>query len=93
MPSFVIELAVPAGAGGAGEAGAESVTDACAVFAVLAALVAVTVKFPGVAPAVKSPEVDIVPPVADQVTVVFDVPVLSARVLETIGCSPGRHEF
>jgi hypothetical protein len=79
MPSFEIELAVPAGAGGAGGAGADSVTEACAVFAVLAALVAVTIKFPGVPPAVKSPEVDIVPPVADHVTLVFDVPVTVAE--------------
>lgn len=80
MPSFVMELAVPAGAGGAGGggAGAESVTEACAVFALLAALAAVMVKLPGVAPAVKSPEVEIVPPVADQVTLVFDVPVTVA---------------
>ena len=75
MPSFVMELAVPAGAGGAG---AESVTEACAVFAVLAALVAVMAKLPTVVPAVKSPEVEIVPPVADQLTLVFDVPVTVA---------------
>ena len=80
MPSCVMELAVPAGAGGAGAGGAgkESVTEACAVFAVLAALVAVMVKVPAVAPAVKSPPVDIAPPVADQVTLVFDVPVTVA---------------
>ncbi len=52
--------------------------EACAVFAVLAALVAVMVKLPAVAPAVKSPEVEMVPPVADQVTLVFDVPVTVA---------------
>jgi hypothetical protein len=75
-----MELAVPAGEGGAGagEAGAERVTAACAVFAVLAALVAVMAKLPAVAPAAKSPEVEIVPPVADQVTLVFDVPVTVA---------------
>jgi len=80
MPSFVMELAVPAGAGGAGggAAAAESVTEACAVFALLAPLAAVMVKLPAVAPAVKSPDVEIVPPVADQVMLVFDVPVTVA---------------
>ncbi len=78
MPSLVIELAVPAGAGGAA-AGALRVTDACADFAVLAVLVAVTVKAPAVAPALNRPEVEIVPPVADQVTAVFDAPVTVAE--------------
>lgn len=42
-------------------------------------LVAVTVKAPAVAPAVKRPEVEIVPPVADQVTPVLEVPVTVAE--------------
>src|ERR1700730_10562525 len=37
-------------------------------------LVAVTAKVPAVAPAVKSPAEEIVPPVADQLMPVFDVP-------------------
>jgi hypothetical protein len=76
MPSLLIEEAVP---GGGGAAAAETVTAACADFALSAMLVAVTVKTPGAAPAVKSPLEEIVPPVADQVTPVFDVPVTLAE--------------
>jgi hypothetical protein len=42
-------------------------------------LVAVTAYVPAAAPAVKSPEEEIVPPVADQVTPVFVVPVMVAE--------------
>jgi hypothetical protein len=49
-----------------------------AVFVVSATLVAVTVKLPGVAPAVYKPALDTVPPVADHVTAVFVVPVTVA---------------
>ena len=56
-----------------------TVTLAVAVFEVSATLVAVTSKVPAVLPAVYIPADEIVPPVALQVTVVFDVPVTVAE--------------
>jgi len=58
--------------------GAVIVMLADAVFVVSAALVAVTVKLPGVPPAVYKPALETVPPVADHVTAVFVVPVTVA---------------
>lgn len=77
MPSFVIEDAVPAGGGGT--AVAVTVTVAVAYFELSAALVAVTLKFPALDPAVYSPPVETVPPVAVQVTLVFELPVTVAE--------------
>ena len=54
-------------------------TDACADLVVSAALVAVTVKFPAVLPATYNPLVEIVPPVALQVTAVSKEPVTLAE--------------
>lgn len=56
-----------------------SVTDAWADFELSAMLVAVTMKVSAALPAVKRPAGEIVPPVADQVTPVFDVPVTLAE--------------
>ena len=50
-----------------------------AVFEVSAALVAVTSNVPAVLPAVYIPEDEIVPPVAAQLTLVFDAPVTAAE--------------
>jgi len=55
-----------------------TVTAALADFVVSAAAVAVTVKLPAVDPAVKRPALEIVPPVAVQVTAVFEEPVTVA---------------
>jgi hypothetical protein len=60
------------------DAGAETVTLAEAFFDVSAALVAVTVYVPAVPGAVYKPEFDTVPPVAVQVTAVFELPVTVA---------------
>ncbi len=59
-------------------AGAVIVTFACADFVAAAALVAVTVKFPATVPATYNPLAEIVPPVAVQVTAVFEEPVTLA---------------
>ena len=59
-------------------AGAVIVTLACANFVASATLVAVTVKFPAIVPATYSPLVEIVPPVAVQLTPVFVAPVTLA---------------
>ena len=56
-----------------------TVTLAVAVFEVSATLVAVTSNVPAVLPAVYMPPDEIVPPVAVQVTLVFDVPVTVAE--------------
>jgi hypothetical protein len=74
MPSLVIEEAVPSGAGGA-----VTVIVALADFELSATLVAVTLKAPAALPAVYIPVAEIVPPEADQVTLVFDVPVTLAE--------------
>jgi hypothetical protein len=55
-----------------------TVTLAVAFFEVSAAEVAFTVKLPAADPAVKRPAVEIVPPVAVQVTAVLDEPVTVA---------------
>ena len=55
-----------------------TVTDAAADLVVSATLVARTVNVPAAAGAVYSPLVEIVPPVVDQVTAVFVVPVTVA---------------
>jgi len=75
MPSFVIEVAVPAGGGGAGTV---TVTGALADLVESATLVAVTVKLPAAFPATNRPPVEIVPPVAVQDTAVFEEPVTVA---------------
>ncbi len=59
--------------------GAVTVTVADADFVASAELVAVTVYVPAVAGAVYRPEVDMEPPVADQVTAVLVVPVTVAE--------------
>ena len=74
MPSLVIADAVPGGGGVA-----VTVTAALAFFVLSATLVAVTVKLPATFPAVNSPAEVIVPPVAVQVTLVFEVPVTVAE--------------
>ena len=55
------------------------VTLALADFVVSATDVAFTLKAPAVVPAVNNPPVEIVPPVADQVTDVFALPVTVAE--------------
>ena len=55
--------------------GAEIATEAIADLVLSAALIAVTVKFPALFPATYNPVEEIVPPVALQVTAVFDEPV------------------
>jgi hypothetical protein len=59
--------------------GAEIVTEAAADLLVSATLVAVTVKLPAVLPAIYKPVADIVPPIALQVTAVFEEPVTIAE--------------
>ena len=54
------------------------VTEADADFVVSAAEVAVTLKTPMADPAVRSPVLEIVPPVAVQLTFVFELPVTVA---------------
>jgi hypothetical protein len=66
------------GAGGPDDP-AVTVTDAEAFFVVSATLVAVTVYVPAVLGAVYNPEPDTVPPLAVQVTEVFEVPVTFAE--------------
>ena len=58
--------------------GSVTVTDAVADFVVSATLVARTVNVPATAGAVYKPAVETVPPVADHVTAVFEVPVTVA---------------
>jgi hypothetical protein len=72
MPSFVTEDAIP------GVPGLVTFTVALADFEGSATLVARTLKFPTVLPAVNSPAAEIVPPVAVHVTPVFDEPVTVA---------------
>jgi hypothetical protein len=60
-------------------AAAVTVTSAAPTALGSATLVAVTVKVPGVLPAVKSPFDEIVPPLADHVTPVLPVPVTLAE--------------
>ena len=63
------------------------VTCAEAVFVVSAAEVAVTTKFPAFDPAVNNPALEIVPPVAVQVTAVFELPVtVAANCCVCPGC-------
>ena len=61
-----------------GGGGALTVTVAVADLVVSATLVARTVNVPAAAGAVYRPLLDIVPPLADQVTAVFEVPVTVA---------------
>ena len=74
MPSLVMEVAVPGGGGAV-----VTVTTADPDLELSATLVAVTLYFPAVAPAVKTPPAVMVPPVADQVTAVLEVPVTAAE--------------
>ena len=73
IPSLVREDAVPGGG-----AGALIVTEAFADLVWSAALVAVTAKLPADEPATNKPPEEMVPPVALQVTAVFEEPVTLA---------------
>ena len=75
IPSLLMEEAVPGGGGGAG---ALIVTAAFADLVWSAALVAVTAKLPADEPATNKPPEEMVPPVALQVTAVFEEPVTLA---------------